>query len=59
MIQHTHNYKAAFILGICVSTFGLIMFWIYRYLMARPKEIPDIVLEVIEPEKGDECGQNA
>jgi len=39
MIQQTHNYKTAFILGICVSTFGLTMFWLYRYLMTRPKVI--------------------
>ena len=39
MIQQTHNYKNAFILGICVSTFGLIMFWIYRYLITRQKAL--------------------
>jgi hypothetical protein len=39
MIQQTHNYKTAFILGICVSTFGLTMFWIYYYLTVRPKVI--------------------
>ena len=38
MIQQTHNYKTAFIPGICVSKFGLTMFWIY-YLITRPKVI--------------------
>jgi hypothetical protein len=39
MIQQTHNYKNAFILGICVSTFGLTMFGLYYYLITRPKII--------------------
>ncbi|MHB9139557.1 MAG: MFS transporter [Victivallaceae bacterium] len=37
MIQQTHNYKTAFILGIFVSTFGLSMFVFYYYLTVRPK----------------------
>lgn len=35
LIQQTRNYKSAFILGICVSTFGLSMFWLHRYLLTR------------------------
>ena len=44
MIQQTHNYKTAFILGICVSTFGLTMFWLYYYLINGNKviELKDI-----------------
>ena len=37
VIQQTHNYKTAFILGICLSTVGISMFWIYYYLMTRTK----------------------
>jgi hypothetical protein len=44
MIQQTHNYKTAFILGICVSTFGLLMLGFYYYLMIRTKmvELKDV-----------------
>ncbi len=54
MIQQTHNYKTAFILGICVSTFGLVMFGIYYYLMVRTKVPAE--LELTDADEEAEAG---
>ena len=54
MIQQTHNYKTAFILGICVSTFGLTMFWLYYYLINGNK-----VIELKDTEKASVAGTEA
>lgn len=35
LIQSTHNYKTAFAIGICVSSFGFAMLCVYHWLMRR------------------------
>ncbi len=54
MIEQAHNYKNAFLLGICVSTFGLVMFGIYYYLMVRTKVPAE--LELTDADEEAEAG---